>query len=740
VATEKVAKEERNSNALVMSVSSELYKVTVVGDGSTPSIAYNRKVFASSDIKGIKYDTTTNVETALVNGSDFTVSGAGNESASVTITASSAIPAGTNWVIYSDQGSTQTTDLQTQGPFPANTIEYMSDKLAIAAQEVDGKADRSLKLPISDSASTDIPNKTDRASKYFGFDANGDPTALAGGTATSAGDISYLAADSGATSRTVENKLREVISVKDYGAVGDLVTDDTAAIQAAINSLPSTGGEVFFPAGKYKVTSTITASVNNTSLRGVGNSGTQIRSTVSGSATLQIGDHTGSDTTTFKLTGMRIQYDGSVPPASGTIGIHAKNLTAPALFEDFDIQKFYDAFHLQATSLQGNIFIRDFVFGNNERYGLYLYGGVQGVWVNTGKIFARDNSGSPASGSVGIYAKYTNGVYINTVDCISNDRGVLIAPGDGETVHWFFADTLICDTNTNAGIDVVSTGTSTVNGLMFNNCWSSSNGTGIHLRGSGASVSGVLINDCTIINNDKEGININGGPTIFKNINVISNQVYSNNQSQAGLSGIIVGAGVSDFQIKNNNVGAISSHTNYQAYGIRVNAGASNNYVISGNVLEDNVTDRIKDDGTGANKAIKDNLNYIAPGEVKRLTGDLTAGSTSDFLMNVQNPFNSKVIVSRLIVFVKTAGGTAGSEGDFGTAASPSTLSTNLIDGADLNVNNIGYDNIGNGGVGGSSVKYMDANGGSLDYITGQIKVANATSLVGTYYIELIGV
>jgi hypothetical protein len=66
-------------------------------------------------------------------------------------------------------------------------------------------------------------------------------------------------------------------------------------------------------------------------------------------------------------------------------------------------------------------------------------------------------------------------------------------------------------------------------------------------------------------------------------------------------------------------------------------------------------------------------------------------------------------------------------------------LSTNLIDGADLNVNNTGYDNIGNGGVGGNSVKYMDANGGSLDYITGQIKVANATSLVGTYYIELIG-
>lgn len=154
-----------------MSVVSELYKVTVVGDGSTPSIAFNRKVFASSDIKGVKYDTTTLAETALVNGSDFTVSGAGNESTGVTITPSSSIPSGTNWVIYSDQGSTQTTDLQTQGPFAANTIEYMVDKLAIAIQEVEGKVDRALVMPLSSSASKTIPDGTN---KVVTLDSNGD--------------------------------------------------------------------------------------------------------------------------------------------------------------------------------------------------------------------------------------------------------------------------------------------------------------------------------------------------------------------------------------------------------------------------------------------------------------------------------------------------------------------------------------------------------------------------------------
>ena len=42
-------------------------------------------------------------------------------------------------------------------------------------------------------------------------------------------------------------------SVKTYGAVGDGRHDDTAAIQAAINSLPSTGGTVTIPAGTYMI-------------------------------------------------------------------------------------------------------------------------------------------------------------------------------------------------------------------------------------------------------------------------------------------------------------------------------------------------------------------------------------------------------------------------------------------------------------------------------------------------------
>lgn len=64
----------------------------------------------------------------------------------------------------------------------------------------------------------------------------------------------------GAVNRDVGDKLKELVSVKDFGAVGDGVTDDTAAIQAAIDSFNPYlvqyslfSGTVFLPKGTYKV-------------------------------------------------------------------------------------------------------------------------------------------------------------------------------------------------------------------------------------------------------------------------------------------------------------------------------------------------------------------------------------------------------------------------------------------------------------------------------------------------------
>ena len=59
------------------------------------------------------------------------------------------------------------------------------------------------------------------------------------------------------TGRTVADKLADVLSVKDFGAVGDGVADDTTAIQAAVTAwraivLTGKHQDLYFPAGRYR--------------------------------------------------------------------------------------------------------------------------------------------------------------------------------------------------------------------------------------------------------------------------------------------------------------------------------------------------------------------------------------------------------------------------------------------------------------------------------------------------------
>jgi len=64
--------------------------------------------------------------------------------------------------------------------------------------------------------------------------------------------------------RTVHQKLQEIVSVKDFGAVGNwngiTGADDTAAIQNAVNNL-TFGQSLYFPSGTYRITSAITIPV-----------------------------------------------------------------------------------------------------------------------------------------------------------------------------------------------------------------------------------------------------------------------------------------------------------------------------------------------------------------------------------------------------------------------------------------------------------------------------------------------
>lgn len=78
--------------------------------------------------------------------------------------------------------------------------------------------------------------------------------------------VAYALSYSGAVTRTLADKLNEMVSVKDFGATGDGVTNDAAAIQAALDS---GADHIWVPDGNYKISTALTVN-SGTTIEGPG--------------------------------------------------------------------------------------------------------------------------------------------------------------------------------------------------------------------------------------------------------------------------------------------------------------------------------------------------------------------------------------------------------------------------------------------------------------------------------------
>ena len=143
--------------------------------------------------------------------------------------------------------------------------------------------------------------------------------------ASNAQDVEYDPPFLGGVSTNVEAKLAQTVSVKDFGAVGDGVTDDTAAIQAAINYCNTSGAILMGAPGDYRVTSTLVMNCN-------GNMGEM---TILANATLvsPVIVYGGSTSTTYdfnkSMVFPQVENTGRVPGFWGTgTGIEIRNTDA----------------------------------------------------------------------------------------------------------------------------------------------------------------------------------------------------------------------------------------------------------------------------------------------------------------------------------------------------------------------------------------------------------------------------
>lgn len=162
-------------------------------------------------------------------------------------------------------------------------------------------------------------------------------------------DIEKGAALIGYKNRTIYDRLIDVINVKDEGAVGDGVTDDRAAVQAAITKARTQGGgKVYFPAGVYRCNNTLnmypgTSGYHNVFLVGEG-TGATVLDFLNGPAgsdgigVLGWGGRLGiQDMTIRNARGNGININKGVTPGSSASWIsrfHLKNLVVESCLQN----------------------------------------------------------------------------------------------------------------------------------------------------------------------------------------------------------------------------------------------------------------------------------------------------------------------------------------------------------------------------------------------------------------------
>lgn len=229
--------------------------VRYLADGARTEFAFDFPIFATEDIA------------VFVGGariySGFTVSGE-NRTEGGKVIFTTAPAAGLSVMIRRDLKLERLTDFIEGGDFSARAINGELDYLTAALQQVARAQDGMLRYDDAEApAAPVLPPKQARAGKALGFDGLGNPIAVALDGAATPGSI--LAPGIGATARSVADKAGDIVSIRDFGAVGDGLADDTLAIRHALAS----HAMVLVPRGIFLITGTITLQARQ-SLFGLG--------------------------------------------------------------------------------------------------------------------------------------------------------------------------------------------------------------------------------------------------------------------------------------------------------------------------------------------------------------------------------------------------------------------------------------------------------------------------------------
>ncbi len=493
-----------------------------------------------------------------------------------------------------------------------------------------------------------------------------------------------------------------IIAQADYVCDG---TADDVQIQAAIDALPAGGGKVLLSEGTFSITAYITLA-SNCILQGQGFS------------------------TLIQTTGniRAIYFDGITNATIRDINIDGNSSTV-----------------------------------NTLPLGTGTYITVENCWVHGGGLDGIGlGSGTGKNlNNVIVYSTTRYGIncYNESLTSVGAriNNCLVYETGDDGVVGINSADIAISNTvsrnNTGAGFHFNG-----CKGIVLNNCIAYTNGEeGFDLYDT--EYSGV--NNCLAYGNTKMGIDLDTGAdyssvsnSIFylngeegilvynsSNVKVVGNTCIANSATTDNTDSNIELRYNSDNCLVIGNLCRQGSETNQPKYGISVETSTCGDNIIRENDIRDSgQTGNYSDVGTGT--ICRDNYGYIASGEVRTVSGSLTAGVANAITFAWHNPEAQDILIRKVVVEITTGSAAANSVIDAGITddATGTNRGTEFFD--DLDANDVDVNDSWVAGDGGTQTKWVlcqDSASATDGWVVGQILVANAAALVGKYYIEYAG-
>lgn len=224
-----------------------------VTNGVTTNFPFYFKFLANEDLV-VTYVNPAGISSPLTLGTHYTVNGAGNDAGGSVVTTTALAGPG-QLVVAREMDAYQQTSLRNQGKFLAETHEDVFDRLTMLIQQGLSTFTRALVRPFGrnyyDAENRRIANLADPVEPQDAVNSRSMQSMIEQALAGVIGGAGwFLQFGLGAIARTFQDKMRDQYSVKDFGAKLDGVTDDTAAVQAAVTAAIAAVKRLYWPDGQ----------------------------------------------------------------------------------------------------------------------------------------------------------------------------------------------------------------------------------------------------------------------------------------------------------------------------------------------------------------------------------------------------------------------------------------------------------------------------------------------------------